>query len=685
MPQRYKLRLGDGTLLGVDLEALTTWAVDGRAMVQSAVTGQWQPLREFLARERAAARRADRAKAGDPLPPGQARTLPLVYPKPLPDGDLKPLPYAYPKRPLYDAPPSTPPTVEAAEPAPLDEPTAVLGLTEEPAAETAGPPEPFPVSEDATAVATLEARDEQVEITDVSLLSISPGSVESTPLPHLPSLEAAAEEPVAPLRELSSLAHLVDSAVPGEPVPVLETPPDPVEALVAEAPPADPVEPVPELAWIPDEELVPIPPPPAAGGEVTDDPAFLEVFDAVELPSPGEPVGVQALAEEPVRPDALSVSSQPAADEGILPGGPEPRHHELPVIQLKPLEDETHAGLGVYEGVKGEVLAETRPRVGLEEKLAILVARTFAACGPLLTRWIDRLGRWLSPASPGLPAPALPRLYRQASSWLDGLSHGAGRAARQDRSSPLASLNLPATPKGLGLVSHAPLQPPPLVSELPVLRFANVPEEKDVELEEGESVLHTAGRWAKRLAVTSGLVAGGLYAALTWQAWVPKLEQLGRAAFTEVDRLDQAERQRQALLEATDRLPHLAGRTIQQVLATSPTGVLDPPEVFRLASDAADRGQPALTAGEAQELKGIREELLDSLRASERERVREYDEARGRRAVFPFEARGVAELVARGAEALPAERRERLRQLLGKSIASGLVPPEEAVPRSTVR
>jgi hypothetical protein len=669
MLQRYKLRLGDGTVLGVDHDALRTWAVDSKAMVQAAGTGAWYPLKEFLAQEHADALHATRlrARSRDRLPQGPAKPLPLVYPKPLPPADLKPLSFVYPK-PRQDEPnpPSAPPAGEPLEPPSLNEPTEVQALAEEPTARPGGPPEPFPSPEVGTAIATLEARDQQVETPDLFLFSTSPAPVENTPLPDLASLQVLAEEPAVP-PSVSSLPDLVESAVPAEPV----------EADVLEAPLGDRGKTATEQNWIPDDGLSPILPPLDDGGEVTDDPAFFEPLDPVESPSPGKPVGVQALADEPVLPDARPASSQPPAGEEILPIEVEPRYDELPMIPLRPLRDETPAGLGVYEEAEGRIFDEAPPRSELEENLMGLAA----AYDALLTRWIERLRRRPSSTSPAPAAPEPPNLYRKASAWLDDLTEGVARLARPDRSSSPVLPNVPPASKALGLVSPPPSEPPLPVSQLPVLRFADIPEEKeegDVYQGEGESRPHTAWRWTKRIAVTSGLLAGGLFAALTWETWVPKAEQLARAGFTEVDRFNQAERQRQALREATEQLPHLAGTTIQLILATSPTGVLDPPEVFRLASDAEDRGLSALTAGEAQELKELRGELLSSLRPSERERVREYDEARARRVVFPVEDRDIAGLFARGGYDLPSESRGRLQELLGKAIAAGLVPPDEA-------
>jgi hypothetical protein len=56
MAQRYKVRLGDGTVLSVDSDGLRTWAGDSRATAQAIGSWRWQPLQEVLAEEEAAAR-----------------------------------------------------------------------------------------------------------------------------------------------------------------------------------------------------------------------------------------------------------------------------------------------------------------------------------------------------------------------------------------------------------------------------------------------------------------------------------------------------------------------------------------------------------------------------------------------------------------------------------------------------
>jgi hypothetical protein len=239
-------------------------------------------------------------------------------------------------------------------------------------------------------------------------------------------------------------------------------------------------------------------------------------------------------------------------------------------------------------------------------------------------------------------------------------------------------------PQRAGSDPHEPLTAPPPIGELPILRLADIDDPKaanDVyegDLDESESLIKTAWRWTKRVAVITGLLAGGTLAALTSETWLPKAARLGRNLFTEMDKharsRDQAEPRERARQEAAGQLPHLAPATIELVLSG---GVLDPPEVFRRACDAVDRGLSALAPAEARELKALRQELLETLRPEERRRAREYDGARGRRLTLPFEDRDALELVARGARALPPASRVRLQVLSGRAIAVGLVhdPP----------
>jgi hypothetical protein len=88
MAQHYKLRLGDGTVLSVDLDGLKTWAADSRATVQAVGSWRWQPLREILAEQEAAAKLA---RALIPPTPRQGATPPPPVAPPSPQVTEPPL------------------------------------------------------------------------------------------------------------------------------------------------------------------------------------------------------------------------------------------------------------------------------------------------------------------------------------------------------------------------------------------------------------------------------------------------------------------------------------------------------------------------------------------------------------------------------------------------------------------
>jgi hypothetical protein len=239
-----------------------------------------------------------------------------------------------------------------------------------------------------------------------------------------------------------------------------------------------------------------------------------------------------------------------------------------------------------------------------------------------------------------------------------------------------------------------PIKPPPTTNEIPVLRLAKIEEvEEPEDIYEGPTASEyfpTVWLWTKRAVLTGVLVAGAFLAYQRWEDWFPKATNLGTAAVSEVTRYvdtrDQKERERKALAEATEQLPHLAPETVQLVLSHNTSQVPpDPPEVFQAACNATDRGLAALTDNEKEELTTLRRELLHGLSPAERERVNEYDEVRSRRTPFAFEDKTALELVARGARGMQPESRERFQTLVGKAIASDLAgqtkPPAVPVKR----
>jgi hypothetical protein len=194
-----------------------------------------------------------------------------------------------------------------------------------------------------------------------------------------------------------------------------------------------------------------------------------------------------------------------------------------------------------------------------------------------------------------------------------------------------------------------------------------------------------AAAWprARPFLIITAILAGGIWAALARETWLPTATRVGSRAFTEIDERVRAQHHAEGLVqarrEATEQIPHLPPETLDLVLSRSPTVILGPPEVFRLASEAADRGSSALTAEERRELARLRRDLLEALSAVERAELRDYDRARTRRATFTFEDEEALRLFARGVRALPPRSRERLQALSGKAIAAALAT--EDVPR----
>src|SRR5262245_17088731 len=232
MLQRFKLRLGDGTVLMVDHDGLSTWLVDGRAMVQGEQSKQWQPLKEFLAEERIVERYAVRKQAKAiaglrrPTPPVESERAevaatpapPVEIPASLPsDPPVATLAEALAVEPPVPASlPEEPAILAAAEPAPL----------QTPAAEEVRPPQP------PTQAAELDWPDDR--LLRESLESSAIGAAESLLAladdPASSAVEPESAEPPA-YEELSIIAlkPLDDEPEPAEPSPpaAMSRPPEP--------------------------------------------------------------------------------------------------------------------------------------------------------------------------------------------------------------------------------------------------------------------------------------------------------------------------------------------------------------------------------------------------------------------------------------------------------------------------
>jgi hypothetical protein len=233
--------------------------------------------------------------------------------------------------------------------------------------------------------------------------------------------------------------------------------------------------------------------------------------------------------------------------------------------------------------------------------------------------------------------------------------------------------------------------PPPPLRELPTLRFAALAPER-----EREDVYRTPGAlgtWLKRLFLAGGLAGGAVAALVTWPTWMPKLTELSVLLFSRgQERPNLAGAAGSAatsapappspqVAAALERLPHLGRRTVEAVMATSDGGLLAVPEVFRRAYQASRRGQPALSADEARELRQLESAVLAGLRQSERERVRAYGRIGPGQDLLTAEDDRVLGLFARGVHKLPVHQRERLQSLTDKAVAAALEPAAAAPAR----
>ena len=469
--------------------------------------------------------------------------------------------------------------------------------------------------------------------------------------------------------------------------------------------------------------LLATPPPPPA-------PLELPEFDLGE-PSVPPPM-------PPSRPSLQVLADDPTSWRASEPAPAETPTDDLPIIPMKPLDAEPEFRSAFSEQEEEEEeYAEDEPRqdrldgplLTVLETGGGFLSRVLGHLTPLANRLTarrpDDSGTYRDTvaeipnqaATPPAAAPTVltlaedpapsrdaaddsedweedgPSFLERVSEWWRGLG---ARVRRQDAEEPPEPLpERAAAPAPPAPVARKPAAAPIAVSELPVLPFAPSREPR-----ESEDVYtgHRPSRslnldplwsWTKRIVTTGALVAALVYAVRERDVWFPKTAELGQTMFTQIDRQVLArkrhEEQRLALEAASQRLPELAPETIALIFSRSPTGIVEAGETFQIAREAVDRGMLKLTPAESQELQALARELLGTLSRTEAERVREYDRTRSRRVIFPFENPHVMDLVARGARALPAERRERLQALSHKAVAAGLDPPAETDATSTAR
>jgi hypothetical protein len=256
----------------------------------------------------------------------------------------------------------------------------------------------------------------------------------------------------------------------------------------------------------------------------------------------------------------------------------------------------------------------------------------------------------------------------------------------------------PAIAAPIGEVSHTLAVPPPSLRDLPVIPLAEMDEPTGSGDEGQEGWLarlwaafldSRAGAiaprlwvWCKRATLTAALLLIGALLASHTSVWLPPTTEVGIALFGQMDKIKERvapstlpPAAAAAAAAASEQLPHLRTETIELIMASSAHRELPPPQVFRLAGDAVERGRAALGPSSAAELDRLTEALRAELPRAERTRLGAYlERVRARAVTAPFEDQEAVWLMARAARRLPAERLSRLQELFARAVALGLRP-----------
>ncbi len=394
MPADYKLRLGDGTILGVDEAGLRTWLLDDQAMVQPAGSRRWRPLR-VAAPPAVPTPRAPAPPVATPVsPPPAAATDALVL-------EEAPFYMAPPAEAPVVAPPVVRPPAEAPPPAPQVAPPAPKPRKKAPRATAVTPPArpPSPPTPAPLRTAPLAA----------------PKPAPSVPArPPLDLAEVARTALVTPIAEMTSAPAPVQTSVrtpvPGEDLPVIPfRPPDDDERRERAA----------AKTHADEDELEELP-----LVEVEEDPLIKGTRRGQELLALAvawvRRVGADIRARKLRQTVASSPASAPAARKSF---DAPPSPNELPVLRFAD-EKERTAGVRTPKlGTRGRLVI-----AGLG--VGILVVATGWAWIPAL---IDLGRRLIAPvekkaavplpaASPVPPPPALPPDVQAAVNQLPHLT-----------------------------------------------------------------------------------------------------------------------------------------------------------------------------------------------------------------------------------------------------------------------
>ena len=652
MPRQCKLRLGDGTILAVAPEGLSTWLIDEKAMVQVAGSRRWRPLKDVMAEARLAA----------------AQRAAYTPPPPKPDDGSPPVPLRSAEEVLAEA---------------------RAAVAQRAAASAAAAPPPKPKADDGMPVIPFkppeEAESAWPDVIASPAAAASP-LAEAASAPPIPiQLDEPAAEWSAPIVSETDLPPPPPAAMlDDEPIIAFKPIEDP-EPVWSEPEPEPEPEPVAKLPEPPAPEPPPPPPPPVEVDEPSPIPPDLFRNDVPIIPfKPPEELEVDwpapAAAEPPVE----------APPPPLEPPPPAPSSYELhgldPSLEQEILDELDE--LDLIEDEPGPVIARAPepsawPPVPVAPPVArpappppapAVVAKPSPPSPPAV-----RDSAAVAPARPRPPAPPAGGLV----GWIRRLL-GRDRPALSLFSDEAPTSWTPSSSPSSSPPRREPVKPPPTLEQLPALRLAPVEKERKGDLYAED---HEMGAGLARWALIAGVVAAGLAVVFTYPWWLPKLTGGGQGTSSSSETASRPAPGSslpgapaapvvfsKEVQQAAERMPHLAPATIQLIASNTGAQTLVVPEVFRRAHDASRRGRQTLPPAELKELSGLESAVLSSLRPAERERVRAYDRISAGSDLLSAEDERVLSLVARGVRTLSPQRRERLQVLSGKAVAAVLSP-----------
>jgi hypothetical protein len=510
--------------------------------------------------------------------------------------------------------------------------------------------------------------------------TLSDADIPSIPIKPPPSL--AAPRTADPVLDAPVDALMPDRIAEPEPAPAPRAPAPaaPVAASTGTVSPAAGRAPAP--AAPPASRPVPAAAPPPARAAAPAAPAVpvaRAAPTAATAPPPraaaaaAPPPPVSTAPARPPAPAPRAKASAPARPvEPLIPEAPPEEApvalEDLPIIPFKTLENEPAAPRVSVRVAEPDSQAET----DLADQLALVIQREVAEGHAVVIREedLEELDLVEDDRDAAREQPAVPQAAKAAAAVMaTGVNRfvawsNAALSAVRAKANALRATG-PATRPG-------PAAPPPSLASLPVVPLAADP-----------TASASRRRRVRVAGVAAALVAVAVAAGIGISRWMDGAEEsrVSVPPFAPPPPPEATEPELPPEVAAVvQRLPHLAPDTVQVLIATSPFGNPDAPDVFRRARAAVKRGTATLPPEEAQELAVLERAVLVRLSPPERERVMAYDRLRAGRDLLPAEDARVLGLVARGARALPAEHRARLQALSGKAIAAALASSPPASP-----